>query len=319
METLTEEKQGTYKTSNYLKLEQACKKIICGRISEKEFVSELRKMQNLLEDAYMEDELCGMEELDSDELNDLVSLYVEGLELYKEAISEIEIYVNEKDEKSIERGLKMALLANKTLLEVQEISEQKKKQIRELEHLYKGSRFSHVSGSYNYFMSEPHIINSPEKNTLLETARNKTEIFKLIPLFSVLNEKELEKISQKIRLKKYTAGEMIFKEGDHAEELFIIKSGEITVYKKTENKKTENFAVLTKGELFGDMGIILDSPRTLSVIVSSDMAELYILSKSDFLSMLKTYPEMSFNLVKIICQRLKDANDKLFQPSVTNR
>ncbi|MEQ8189966.1 MAG: cyclic nucleotide-binding domain-containing protein [Candidatus Eremiobacterota bacterium] len=311
METLTEETQKNYKTSNYLKLEKACKEIICGRISEKEFVSELRKMKNLLEDSSMEDELCGMEELDSDELSDLVSLYVEGLDLYKEAISEFEIYVDEKDEKSIDRGLKMALLANKTLLEVQDISEKKKKQIRELEHLYKGSRFSYVSGSYNYFMSEPHIINSPEKNTLLETARNKTEIFKLIPLFSVLNERELERVNQRIRLKKYKGREIVFKEGEPAEELFIIKSGEITVYKT--NTEIENVAVLTKGELFGDMGIILDSARTLSVRVSSEMAELYILSKSDFLYMLKTYPDMSFNLVKIICQRLKDANDKLFK------
>jgi len=311
METLTEEQQRKYKTSNYLKLEKACKEIICRRISEKEFVSELRKMKNLLEDSSMEDELCGMEELDSEELSDLVSLYVEGLDLYKEAISEIEIYVYEKDEKSIDRGLKMALLANKTLLEVQEISEKKKKQIRELEHLYKGSRFSHVSGSYNYFMSEPYIINSPEKNTLLETARNKTEIFKLIPLFSVLNERELERVNQRIRLKKYKGREIVFKEGDPAEELFIIKSGEITVYKTST--EIENVAVLTKGELFGDMGIILDSARTLSVRVSSEMAELYILSKSDFLYMLKTYPDMSFKLVKIICQRLKDANDKLFK------
>ncbi|MEQ8172785.1 MAG: cyclic nucleotide-binding domain-containing protein [Candidatus Eremiobacterota bacterium] len=311
METLTEEKQKNYKTSNYLKLEKACKEIICGKISEKEFVSELKKMQNLLEDSSMEDELCGMEELDSDELNDLVSLYVEGLDLYKEAISEIEIYVDKKDEKSINRGLKMALLANKTLLDVQEISEKKKKQLRELEYLYKGSRFSHVSGSYNYFMSEPHIINSPEKNTLLETARNKTEIFKLIPLFSVLNERELERVNQRIRLRKYKGREIVFKEGDPAEELFIIKSGEITVYKT--NTEIENVAVLTKGELFGDMGIILDSARTLSVRVSSEMAELYILSKSDFLYMLKTYPDMSFHLVKIICQRLKDANDKLFK------
>ena len=145
----------------------------------------------------------------------------------------------------------------------------------------------------------------------LDKARTKSEIMNLVPLFSVMGEGNIEKIAKRIKFKKYKKiGEVLFNKGDEAKEIYIIKSGEVTIYDVIE-EKTKNLITLRKGDLFGEMGVILSSPRSLSARISSYTAELYIISKSDFLYMLNKYPELCLNLCKILCRQLKERGDSL--------
>ena len=188
---------------------------------------------------------------------------------------------------------------------------------KESERLFKGYMIGHKVFNDIYSIVHSYTDSSPiedlETKEELEQKRTKAEIIKLIPLFSVFDIQQIEKLDQKIKLKKFKSGKVLFKEGDRAEELYIIKSGRVTLYKEIQMGKKEKIEIanLGKGDLFGETGIILDTERTLSAIVSSDSAELYMIYKENFLHMLSHHAELSFNLAKIQTKRLMARGDIL--------
>ncbi|HPZ06623.1 MAG TPA: cyclic nucleotide-binding domain-containing protein [Candidatus Eremiobacteraeota bacterium] len=317
MDTSKIEYENKYKTGNYLVLEEACKRIISEEISEEEFLEKLDYIRGLIKECESEyNEVIEPEDIDSEEFQDTKELYLEAVDIYEEAITDLEEYLSERNEKLIQRGLKMALKANKLLLQVQEIAEEKEKNFKELEKTYKSYRLDSGKISHIFSIAQSYIVSSPSKEFQLkenlEKAGNKSEIIKLIPLFNVLGEKNLERIESRIKLRRYQGNTILFNEGEPANELYIIKSGEITIFKDFPHRNLKRtIATLTKGDLFGDMGILLESPRTLSASISSDTAELYIISKIDFLYILRTYPDVNIKLSRILCQRIKETNGRL--------
>ncbi|MEQ8191953.1 MAG: cyclic nucleotide-binding domain-containing protein [Candidatus Eremiobacterota bacterium] len=147
---------------------------------------------------------------------------------------------------------------------------------------------------------------------MLERSNKKSDILGAISLFSVLNQKELERICTRIKLKKYEEGRVLFNEGDRAEEVYIIKSGEITLYRIFDRWDERSIITLHKGDILGEMGVLSDSPRSLSGKISSPGAELYTISKDNFLSIINHYHQFSFNLAKILSYRIGDLNRRFF-------
>jgi CRP-like cAMP-binding protein len=147
---------------------------------------------------------------------------------------------------------------------------------------------------------------------ILERSNKKSEILGSISLFSVLNQQELEKICARIKLRRYEGETVLFNEGDRAEEVYIIKSGEITLYRIFDRWDERSLITLHKGDILGEMGVLSDAPRSLSGKISSPKAELYTISKDDFLSIMRHYHQFSFNLAKILSYRIFDLNRRFF-------
>lgn len=145
----------------------------------------------------------------------------------------------------------------------------------------------------------------------MESVSNKTGIMELIPFFTVLRGEDIKGFALKIKLRKYSSGEILFHEGDGSEELYIIKSGEFTVYKENEGT-SRDYIKLYKGDMFGEMGVILGLPRSMSVRVSSPSGEVYVITKKDFLAILEKHYELSLNLCRILCKRIEETNKRLF-------
>jgi len=166
---------------------------------------------------------------------------------------------------------------------------------------YDGDSMSESYLSIGY----PFIKASSLKDELDRQGR-KSAILALIPFFNVLSEAEIEKISSRIKMKRYDRNTVLFREGDSSEEVFIIKSGTVKIY-----NDTRDFVTLDKGDMFGELGVISDGDRSLSAMVTSEKSDIYVISKSDFLYMLERYPVLITNLTKILCNRLDRATVRL--------
>jgi len=156
------------------------------------------------------------------------------------------------------------------------------------------------------------IQKSSDCNSFKEIKKkNKAELLPFIPLFSVLGKKQLAFVAKKFKLKKYKKGNVLFDYGDVPEEVYIIKSGEILLYRDLDGINMIEYAISFPGDVIGEMGVISGSPRSLSAGVYSETAEVYAISKDDFLFILKKYPDLSVNLSKILCNRIEEINRRL--------
>jgi len=111
------------------------------------------------------------------------------------------------------------------------------------------------------------------------------------------------------------AGKLIFSEGDMGESMYIIIDGEVEITKQTSTGSTKTLAVLKKGDIFGEMAIIEDKPRSAnaSALVKSS---LLVMNESLFLSTIETNPDFAKKMIMIMAERIRKANS-LIQDLVT--
>ncbi|MEQ8223171.1 MAG: cyclic nucleotide-binding domain-containing protein [Candidatus Eremiobacterota bacterium] len=309
---MTTEKHSDYgKTSNYLLLEEACEQIIKDEITENEFLSTLRWIEDLIEESDSNEEYVNDEETGSETLISAKNLYMEGIEIYEDAIYELKKYLKNRDLSHITDGLSMALEANRKLLDVQNIAGEKVQQLEESEKFLKQQQMLKRNMSGNIFSTLNYI--NPGNKVFAGQSRNKADIFSITPLFDVLTNDQMEKISGRIKHKRYEKNAILFNEGDNATEVYIIKTGEIKLYNPLVCDSKIEFPLLSTGNVLGEMGIITGAPRSLSAIVSSEKAELYIISRDDFMYILKSCPEVNINLSRILCERISETNKRLLE------
>jgi len=297
------------KTSNYLVLEDACQKIARGEIKDNEFLSTLTWMEDLISAGGKNKFYINEDEAGAEVLISARKIYLEGIEVYKGAIYELRQYLKNRDLSNLKTGLSMALEANRKLTEVQHIAKKKTQQLEESENFFKQQQMLTKNMSVHIFSTLNYIHSG--SNIPVEQSKSKTDIFTITPLFDVLTKEEIEKILKRIKYKKHEKNTLLFKEGDKSTEVYIIKTGEIKLYKPLADNNRIEFPLLGTGDVFGEMGIITNAPRSLSAMVSSDIAEVYIISRDSFLHILKSYPELNLNLSRMLCERISETNKRL--------
>jgi CRP/FNR family cyclic AMP-dependent transcriptional regulator len=97
----------------------------------------------------------------------------------------------------------------------------------------------------------------------------------------------------------------IFSQGDPAQELFIIQSGEVEI--RLGNRVLET---LPQYSIFGEMALIDNAPRSATAIAASD-AKLVPVSEKQFLFLISNTPYFALNVMRVMAQRLRAANTAL--------
>ncbi|MGA7429465.1 MAG: Crp/Fnr family transcriptional regulator [Xanthobacteraceae bacterium] len=103
----------------------------------------------------------------------------------------------------------------------------------------------------------------------------------------------------------YKAGDVIFKEGDAAQELFIIQSGDVEI--RLGNRPLEK---LPQFSIFGEMALIDASPRSATAVAVSD-AKLVPVTEKQFLFLISNTPHFALNVMRIMARRLRAMNKSL--------
>ena len=126
----------------------------------------------------------------------------------------------------------------------------------------------------------------------VETLLNRTRFLRKIPLFRTLNRNKLAVVASHMAKRPFGRHQIIIKEGDHAEGMFIITKGTCLVFKKCDQQLLQ-LNVLQKGDIFGELGVILPgAKRTASVVANATKTECLELSRNDFFESLAQYQEL---------------------------
>lgn len=105
-----------------------------------------------------------------------------------------------------------------------------------------------------------------------------------------------------IQAKFFKAGDIIFREGDEAKELFVVKSGKVRV--QIGNRTVTE---LGQDNIFGEMALIDSEPRSATVTAVTD-AELVPVSEKQFLFLVSQTPFFALKVMRVLAQRLRVTN-----------
>jgi serine/threonine protein phosphatase PrpC len=134
----------------------------------------------------------------------------------------------------------------------------------------------------------------------------KRDVLAKMPLFARLTERELLRVMQAVEAREYNDGEIVIREGDKGDELFIVLEGKVRVF-----RGEETLTHLGPGEHLGEMALIRSVPRSASVSAVGH-SELIAIRRQDFFEILRKEHEVA---VKMLWQFLGVLADRLDRTS----
>lgn len=115
-------------------------------------------------------------------------------------------------------------------------------------------------------------------------------------------------------IKRFMAGDVVFKEGDKSSELYIVIEGKVQIVKGISGGGMKILTVLEHGGIFGEGALLSDKGRGASAQALSDVS-LCVLRREDFNKFLKQNPAYAAGLlieiVKVVNARLQYVNSEL--------
>ncbi|HVQ37683.1 MAG TPA: peptidase domain-containing ABC transporter [Pyrinomonadaceae bacterium] len=115
------------------------------------------------------------------------------------------------------------------------------------------------------------------------------ELLKGTTAFSILSDRELEQFSERFQLVHHTLGQAVVHAGDEADAFYVVYSGRARVIATNSVGEEVTVGTLTRGNSFGEQGLLTHSPRNFTIRAASDLA-LLRLAKKDFESLLGQQP-----------------------------
>lgn len=129
------------------------------------------------------------------------------------------------------------------------------------------------------------------------------------PFFSGLDPEMFERVLRK----RLAPGQLLFHKGDASNQIFAVVGGRLKVFASNADGRDVTFAFLGPGELFGELGIADDAPRSASVMAVSE-AELACIAQPHLGLLLRDHPEVAAELgrastatVRRLSERAEDA------------
>jgi CRP/FNR family transcriptional regulator, cyclic AMP receptor protein len=106
-------------------------------------------------------------------------------------------------------------------------------------------------------------------------------------------------------MRHFKAGDVIFNQGDAAEELYVIKSGTVEI--RLGNRVLDTLPELS---IFGEMALIDRSPRSATAVATT-YATLVPVGEKQFLFLVSRTPHFALNLMRVLAHRLRTTNNAI--------
>lgn len=146
--------------------------------------------------------------------------------------------------------------------------------------------------------------------------KEKIKLLKKVSIFTGLKKAELDIISRFSEYSDYKNGETIFQSGSSGDELFVVKKGEVIISRQTANMEELVIARYVNGESFGELDLLVDTPRSATARASEDTLLLHFPETGVELNeVFNRHPEVSavmlHKLLAMIAGRIRNANRQI--------
>lgn len=135
-------------------------------------------------------------------------------------------------------------------------------------------------------------------------------LLKKIELLASLSDEELRLISARFIIKQVKKNEIILREEDTNNVMYMVLLGKLKVVQTTGDGKEIILAIHQSGQFFGEISLI-DGKTSPATVMAAEDSLIAIVPKRDFHDLLANHSRVLYNLLQIMCVRLRDSWDKL--------
>lgn len=129
-------------------------------------------------------------------------------------------------------------------------------------------------------------------------------------LFNTLSSLELDKTSKEKADCCYKKGQHIFTEGTRGHGLYCVYKGKVKIHKLGAEAKEQIVRLAKEGDVLGYRSLLSNEPYYATASALEDSVLCYI-SKKTFLEMLENNKNLSYNVIQVLTQNLKESEKKI--------
>ena len=137
-----------------------------------------------------------------------------------------------------------------------------------------------------------------------------SEVVLKAPMFRGMSEAETADLTSRLRSFDFSRGEILFREGEPGDRLYIIGSGKIKLGRRAADGRENLLAVLGPGEMLGEMTLFDPGARTATATAVAETT-VYELSHGDLVEWIKVHPAVATHLLASLAARLRRADESL--------
>jgi CRP/FNR family transcriptional regulator, cyclic AMP receptor protein len=130
--------------------------------------------------------------------------------------------------------------------------------------------------------------------------------------FSSLTQEELDGLARGARTLEWQPDQVVFEEGERGDECFVLQSGAVKVLRRFPDGRRITLARLSAGSVVGELALFNGERRSASVQATEPTIAV-ALAGADVMSILRTDPEAALSVAVTLADRLRAANERLFE------
>jgi CRP/FNR family cyclic AMP-dependent transcriptional regulator len=144
------------------------------------------------------------------------------------------------------------------------------------------------------------------------TTAAELDFLRQVTLFKDLGEEDLAALGARLRERRVREGEVLFRQGEPGDEMFLIRRGAVLISKPVIGRAEQVLARLGPGEFFGEMSLFDQAPRSASVQAETETVML-CLDRDSLQHLIRTSPHAAaaffYRLAEVFIRRLRETGD----------
>lgn len=135
-----------------------------------------------------------------------------------------------------------------------------------------------------------------------------------MPVFSTLEEADLQRIAQLAVPRSFDAGQVVFREGDRSDTCYVVHAGRARAVHDHGDGRTITLATFGSGDIFGELALFEDERRSATVEALEPTSGLAVLGP-DMRRLMAEHPQIAMRLLIALARRLRESNERLARRS----
>src|SRR5579859_7658104 len=144
-----------------------------------------------------------------------------------------------------------------------------------------------------------------------------TDLLRTMDIFAALPAEKLETIAQLLRERRLAESEVLCRQGDPGDAMFVVTGGRIRLSTTDPSGNEKTLTYFTDGQFFGETALLTGAPRSATASAETD-SQVLVLDKVAFDDLLANHAQSMREILKVVSQRTLQTNQQLLAEETGN-